>query len=259
MSALSNIRTLARRRVALASSALLVRPAQSQFVFLRWKSKRAGKDEGAVAAAGSGGGKRGLINTAELVPGSQQKMGTDEARAAYEDAEKKMQGTVEHHRRELAALEMRGSGRVTPAILDAVRVQLPDRSALARLQDVATVGVREGTTLLVSVYDESSLKHVEKAIYAAKIPHVVPQKVDGVTLKIPMPKPTVEARKALAVQGAKLTEDLRVQLRRTREAGEKKAKAVRHSKELDEFHKLMTKYIAEIDKNLEKFKKSVGS
>ena len=33
-----------------------------------------------------------------------------------------------------------------------------------------------------------SLKHVEKALYAAKIPHVVPQRIDYRTLKIPMPK-----------------------------------------------------------------------
>lgn len=33
-----------------------------------------------------------------------------------------------------------------------------------------------------------SLKHVEKAIYSAKIPHVAPQRLDARTIKIPMPK-----------------------------------------------------------------------
>lgn len=33
-----------------------------------------------------------------------------------------------------------------------------------------------------------NLKYVEKAIYAAKLPNVIPQKVDGRTLKIVIPR-----------------------------------------------------------------------
>ncbi|KAH7105193.1 ribosome recycling factor domain-containing protein [Auriculariales sp. MPI-PUGE-AT-0066] len=201
---------------------------------------------------------RRSASTEFLIPASQMKLGSEDGHVIYDETEEKMKAAVDRHRKELAALEVRGSGRVTPAILDPIRVALPDMPAPGpRLNEIATIGVREGTTLLVSVYDESSLKHVEKAIYTAQIPHVVPQKVDAVTIKIPMPKPTVEARKGLITQAAKMTEELRVQMRRTREAAEKKANLRKHHKGFDELHKLMTKYVGEGEKALENMKKKL--
>jgi len=93
-------------------------------------------------------------STASLVPGSKQKITDDAAIADYETAEKKMQAAVDWYRKEVAGLETRASGRVTPALLSPVRVELPDSKELFRLEDVATVGVREGSTLLVTVFEE---------------------------------------------------------------------------------------------------------
>lgn len=95
------------------------------------------------------------ISTATLVPGSKQKL-TDEAAAEdYEKAERKMDAAVEWYRKEVAGLETRSSGRVTPELLAPVRVKLPDSNGeLLGLEDVATVGVRDGSTLLVTVFEE---------------------------------------------------------------------------------------------------------
>jgi ribosome recycling factor len=101
-------------------------------------------------------------STATLVPGSQQKLTDEAAIEEYEKAEKKMQGAVEWYRKEVAGLETRASGRVTPALLASVRVELPDsKGELFRLEDVATVGVREGSTLLVTVFEE----HVSVTVF----------------------------------------------------------------------------------------------
>ena len=58
----------------------------------------------------------------------------------------------------------RASGRVTPAVLAPVRVTVPENKGgdgrPHRLEELATVGVREGTTLLVTVFDE----HVSSAV-----------------------------------------------------------------------------------------------
>jgi len=51
-------------------------------------------------------------------------------------------------------LKMRVSGRVTTALLDPVKVALPD-SAPVRLEELATVGVKDGSTLLITVFQEN--------------------------------------------------------------------------------------------------------
>jgi hypothetical protein len=95
-------------------------------------------------------------STATLIPGSQKKLTDESAIEEYEKAEKKMQAAVEWYRKEVAGLETRASGRVTPALLAPVRVTLPDSEGESlRLEEVATVGVREGSTLLVTVFDEN--------------------------------------------------------------------------------------------------------
>lgn len=65
-----------------------------------------------------------------------------------------MKAAVEWYRKDCAAVETRASGRVTPAVLSSVRVKLPDSPEEHRLEEVATVGVRDGSMLLITVFDE---------------------------------------------------------------------------------------------------------
>ena len=66
-----------------------------------------------------------------------------------------MQAATEWFRKEAAALETRATGRVTPAVLVPVRVRAGEAAGNGmRLEEVATVGVREGTTLMVTVFEE---------------------------------------------------------------------------------------------------------
>ncbi|EED79754.1 predicted protein [Postia placenta Mad-698-R] len=200
-----------------------------------------------------------VVSTENLVPGSQRIVAGEE----YVKAEGKMKAIVERFRKEVATMEMRASGRVTPAILSPVRVMLPDSEGGdakgVRLEEVATVGVREGTTLLVTVFEEHTLRHVETALYDAKLPGVVPQKVDARTIKIPMPKPTVDARQAMLASAQRQAEDSRVQIRKQHQASLKKGKYAKHSPELDEFQSLTDKYLGEVDKVLVDIKKSAGA
>jgi len=185
------------------------------------------------------------------------KIKDDLGQAVYEDTERKMTGVVDHYRRAVADLEMRASGRVTPALLDGVGVSL-EEGATVKLQEIATVGIRDGTNLLVTVFEEDSLKSVERALYAAKIANVVPQKVDNMTLKLPMPKPTIESQRALVATAAASAEETRVILRNLRGTGIKRAKLPKHDSGIDEFQKLMDKYVVEVDKLFEKMKKNYG-
>ena len=64
-----------------------------------------------------------------------------------------MKAAVDWFRKDCASAEARASGRVTPQLLSPVRVKI--EGGEYRLEEVATVGVREGSTLLVTLFDES--------------------------------------------------------------------------------------------------------
>jgi ribosome recycling factor len=92
-----------------------------------------------------------------MVPGSKQALTSEASRLEYGKAETKMSAAVEWYRKEVAGLETRASGRVTPALLSPVRIELPGKEKgkdFGKLEDVATVGVREGSTLVVTVFEE---------------------------------------------------------------------------------------------------------
>ena len=94
-------------------------------------------------------------STATLVPGSLQPLASESSRQEYTKAEEKMQAAIEWFRRECAAAEARSSGRVTPSLLDPVRVVLPGApNEPVRLDELATVGVRDGSALLITVFEE---------------------------------------------------------------------------------------------------------
>ena len=113
------------------------------------KSARAGLSERDKSWGGSS------TSTEGLVPGSQQVL-TGEAQAEYERADGKMQSSVGWFRREAATMELQGSGRVTPDILAPVRVSLPGapEGETSALRELATIGIRDGTTLVVTVFAE---------------------------------------------------------------------------------------------------------
>lgn len=92
-------------------------------------------------------------STASFVPGSQQLFESEEVRAEYTKAESKMASAVDWFRKEVAAFETRASGRVTPALLSPVRVE-GRRGQAVGLEEVATVGIKDGSMLIVTVFDE---------------------------------------------------------------------------------------------------------
>lgn len=95
-----------------------------------------------------------VTSTAELIPGSQQPIADPAAQKEYANAETKMKASFEWFRKDCAEAETRSTGRVTPAILSPVRVRLPNSNDSYRLEDLAIVGVKEGTTLVVTVFEE---------------------------------------------------------------------------------------------------------
>ncbi|KAF9788585.1 ribosome recycling factor [Thelephora terrestris] len=200
------------------------------------------------------GEKHGTVTTNQLLPGSQLRI-YESALAEYQKCEEKMMAAVDWYRKEVTKLEARVSGRVTPEILAPVFVKIPGRPKGVKIEEVATVGVKDGSVLIVTVFEDSSLPHVETALYEAKIPGVVPQRVDAHTIRIPIPKPTLETRNSLQTAAQREAENTRVQLRKHHQASVRKGKFEKRSIEMDEFQKLTDKHIAEVDKILATMKK----
>ena len=93
-------------------------------------------------------------STATFIPGSKQPITNEAAREEYAKAEEAMRVAVDWFRKECAASEARALRRVTPALLSPVRVKVPGNPKNLQLEELATIGVREGTTLLITLFDE---------------------------------------------------------------------------------------------------------
>ncbi|KAI9444263.1 ribosome recycling factor [Lactarius indigo] len=257
-----------RLRISPAASRLSPTITVTNLVQRAYASKKA-KHGSNVERATASGSKRGPITTTSLTPGSQQVLSDPAEREEHARASAAMASSVEWFRREVAQLETRASGRVTPQLLDPVRVLLSpakheggETSVLpskVRLEELATVGVRDGSSLVVTVFEPQNLKHVQDALYDAKIQGVIPQRVDERTLRIPIPKPTVEARLAAYSTASKQAENARVQIRRQHQASVKRGKFPKHSIVNDELQKLQDRHIAEVDAILTRVKKSTGA
>jgi len=97
-----------------------------------------------------------LKSTSSFVPSSKQPITDASALQEYAKCKAAMQAATDYFRKECAASENRALGRVTPALLSPVRVKLPEnpKGTTTRLEELATVGVREGSTLLITLFDE---------------------------------------------------------------------------------------------------------
>lgn len=98
--------------------------------------------------------KNKVKSTAAFIPGSKQPITNEAAREEYSKAENAMSVAVDWFRKECAASEARALGHLTPALLSPVRVKVPGMAKSLHLEDLATVGVREGTNLLITLFDE---------------------------------------------------------------------------------------------------------
>ncbi|KAK0498146.1 ribosome recycling factor domain-containing protein [Armillaria luteobubalina] len=162
--------------------------------------------------------------------------------AEHEKCQEKTKSTVKWLRRDCADAAARASGCVAPALLANVCAQ--DQ----KLEQVATVRFRDESMLVVAVFEEDNLKHVEATIYDAKIPSITPQRQDTRTLRIAVPKLTLDTKSSVVAVAGKKTEEARVQCRKLHQTSVKKGKYEKWSVEIEVFQDLLDRCVAEIDK-----------
>lgn len=141
--------------------------------------------------------------------------------------EEKMQKTISAYESELGTIS---AGRANPQVLDKITVDYYGSPTL--INQVAEVKVPDARTIVISPWDSTLLKAIEKAIQTADI-GLVPQN-DGKVIRIAFPQPTEERRRELTKQVAKLAENAKVALRNIRRDANDKAKDMQKKKEMTE-------------------------
>ncbi|MCI6502553.1 MAG: ribosome recycling factor [Clostridia bacterium] len=145
--------------------------------------------------------------------------------------------TQEHEekmKKALAALEYTlGSiraGQANPAVLS--RVTFEYYGASTPLSTMADIKAVDSKTLVVSPYDASTLKAMEKAILASDV-GITPTN-DGKLIRLVFPQPTEERRKELAKQAVKDGEDCKVAIRNIRRDAMELCKKMKKNSEMTE-------------------------
>ncbi len=163
--------------------------------------------------------------------------------------EEKMEKAVNQLKKEFGSIR---SGRANPMILDKVIVEY--YGAPTPLRQMAQVTVQEGTTLVITPYDKSIIKEIEKAIIKAEI-GITPNS-DGTCLRLVFPPLTEERRKEIVKDVKKLGEESKVAIRNIRRDMSDDLKKIEKEEKLpedavkdnqDEIQKQTDKYVGIID------------
>ena len=175
------------------------------------------------------------------------------------ELEEKMQKTISVLEENYAAVR---AGRANPAILNKVSVDY--YGVPTPISQVAGISVPEARMIVISPWDASILKEIEKAIIASDI-GLNPNN-DGKVIRLNFPELTEERRKELAKDIKKTAEDSKVGIRNIRRDGMEKIKNDLKNGDITEdektklendVQKLTDKYVAEIDKIYENKEKEI--
>lgn len=122
------------------------------------------------------------------------------------------------------------AGRANPHILDKVLVDY--YGTPTPINQVGNISVSEGRILVISPWDTSMLKVIEKQLLADNI-GITPAN-DGKVIRLVFPALTEERRKELCKQIKKMAEDSKVAVRNIRRDSMDAIKKMKNNKELSE-------------------------
>lgn len=163
--------------------------------------------------------------------------------------EEKMEKAIGQMKREFASVR---TGRANPAVLDKVLVEY--YGVPTQLRQMSQVTVSEGTTLVITPFDKTIMKEIEKALIKAEL-GVAPNN-DGTCIRLNFPPLTEERRRETAKDVKKYGEDAKVAVRNVRRDMVDSLKKIEKDENLpedtvksnqDEIQKLTDKYVGIID------------
>jgi len=165
------------------------------------------------------------------------------------DYETKMKKTISAYTENLSTIR---AGKATPDVLKKITVDY--YGAPTPIAQIAEVKVSDARTLVITAWDKSIMRGIEKAIQTSDL-GINPQN-DGSCIRLAFPPMTEERRRDLAKQISKMGEDSKVAIRNIRRDANDKVKAMKKDSEMTEdeakqsdklVQDLTDKYIKEID------------
>ena len=163
--------------------------------------------------------------------------------------QEKMEKCVAQLKKELATVR---TGRANPLILDKVMVDY--YGAPTPLRQMAQVSVSAGTTLVITPFDNTIVKEIEKAITKAEL-GITPNS-DGIVVRLSFPPLTEDRRKQLSKDVKAMGENAKVAIRNVRRDMTDDVKKLEKAENMPEdavkdaqaeVQKLTDKYIAIVD------------
>ena len=167
--------------------------------------------------------------------------GIDSVDLIFEEMKEKFTKTVHNFSTEMKSMR---AGRANPHILDKVMVDY--YGTPTPINNMANITVPEARLLVISVWDKSALKNVEKAILAANI-GITPNN-DGNVIRLIFPELTEERRKALVKELKTNAENTKVVLRNARRDAIDALKKLEKDSEITEDD--LKDFTADVDKAL---------
>ena len=167
--------------------------------------------------------------------------------------QQQMDKTIEALKFEFSTIR---AGRANAQMLDKIRVDY--YGTPTPINQVGSISVPEPRTLMISAWDKSAMKEIEKAIRNSDL-GLNPTN-DGEVIRINVPALTEERRKELCKQAKKASEEFKVRIRNERRDANDKLKKLEKEGEItedelkkaqDNVQKMTDKYTKEIDSLLE--------
>lgn len=173
--------------------------------------------------------------------------------AVFSDTKGKMARAVAHLQTEFQAIR---TGRATPALVEHLKVEYYGTDV--PMQQLAGFNVPEARLLVITPYDKSALKAIERAIQNSDL-GINPSN-DGSVIRLSFPPLTEERRRDFVKVAKHKGEEARVAVRNVRRAARHDLEALEKDGEISsdeleraekELEKVTHDYVAEIDRMLQ--------
>ena len=172
----------------------------------------------------------------------------------FEFAKDHMNKSIDVLKKDLNTLR---TGKVSIHVLDGVKVDY--YGAPTPLNQVANINAIDATTIVISPWDKSVMKEIERAIQEANV-GANPNN-DGEAIKLYFPPMTEEERKKQAKKAKEFSEKAKIAIRNVRREANDKIKKLFKNKEitedeerkgLDEVQKITDEFVKKVDEIVNK-------
>ena len=143
------------------------------------------------------------------------------------EVEEKMEAAVDYLKKEFRGIR---TGRASAGLVDHIKVEY--YGSPTDLRQLATIATPDASLIVIKPFDPSSLKDIEKAIYASDL-GITPN-ADGKLIRLSVPPLSTERRNRIAGQLKKMAEASRVAIRNARRDANKDADKEEKASELTE-------------------------